>query len=224
MENIIVSEIEKNVVTITLNRPTKKNALSIALRDEVSLALTELAACSDVKVVVITGASDIFSAGFDMKEFQQGMADKELNAKIWASSDRFHHSILFFPLPIIAAVNGPAIAGGFDLATLCDIRVCTNHTVFSHPEISFGEVMYSPLHELLGGAIARDVCLTGREINSVEALSLNLVTSCVPSDELNNEVLRITQHITRASRENLLKAKSKIIQRANITGRATLEL
>jgi len=224
MDNIIVSDVESNVVTITLNRPKKKNALSIALRDEVSSALTELAAYSEVKVVVITGAGDVFSAGFDMKEFQQGMLDKKFNAKIWASSDRFHHSILFFPLPIIAAVNGPAIGGGFDLATLCDIRVCTENTVFSHPEIAFGEVMYSPLHELLGGAIARDICLTGRKIDAKEALALNLVSSCVTTEELGNEISRMVKHITRASRENLVKAKSKIVQRANITGRATLEL
>jgi len=224
MENISVSEVENEVVTITLNQPKKKNALSIALRDEISDTLTKLSGNNAVKVVVIKGAGDVFSAGFDLKELQKGMKDKDFNGTLWSSSDRFHHSVLFFPLPIIAAVNGPAIAGGFDLATMCDIRVCTENAVFSHPEISFAEVMYSPLHELLGGALARELCLTGREVDAEEAKQINLVTCIVPQDFLEEEVKRITSQITRASRDNLIKTKSKIIQRANITGRLTLEL
>ena len=224
MENIIVSEVDNEVVTITLNRPEKKNALSVALRDEISDTLNKLSGKSNVKTVVITGAGDVFSAGFDLKEFQKGMKDKDFNGMLWSSSDRFHHSILFFPLPIIAAVNGPAIAGGFDLASMCDIRVCTENAVFSHPEISFSEVMYSPLHELLGGALARDLCLTGREVIAQEAKQINLVTSVVPQSSLEEEVKRITAQINRASRDLLLTTKSKILQRANITGRLTLEL
>ncbi len=224
MENIIVSKVDNEVVTITLNRPEKKNALSAALRDEISDTLNKLSGKSNVKTVVITGAGDVFSAGFDLKEFQKGMKDKDFNGMLWSSSDRFHHSILFFPLPIIAAVNGPAIAGGFDLASMCDIRVCTENAVFSHPEISFSEVMYSPLHELLGGALARDLCLTGREVTAQEAKQINLVTSVVPQSSLEEEVKRITAQINRASRDLLLTTKSKILQRANITGRLTLEL
>jgi enoyl-CoA hydratase len=224
MENIIVSKVDNEVVTITLNRPEKKNALSVALRDEISDTLNKLSGKSNVKTVVITGAGDVFSAGFDLKEFQKGMKDKDFNGMLWSSSDRFHHSILFFPLPIIAAVNGPAIAGGFDLASMCDIRVCTENAVFSHPEISFSEVMYSPLHELLGGALARDLCLTGREVTAQEAKQINLVTSVVPQSSLEEEVKRITAQINRASRDLLLTTKSKILQRANITGRLTLEL
>jgi len=224
MENIIISEVKNEVVTITLNRPEKRNALSVILRDKISDALNKLSGNNAVKTVVITGTGDVFSAGFDMKEFQKGMMDKDFNGMLWSSSDRFHHSILFFPLPIIAAINGPAIAGGFDLATMCDIRVCTENTIFSHPEISFSEVMYSPLHELLGGALARELCLTGREITAEEAKQINLVTSVVPQNSLEEEVMRIAAQINRASRDNLIKTKSKIIQRANITGRLTLEL
>ena len=224
MENIIISEVKNEVVTITLNRPEKKNALSVILRDKISDALNKLSGNSAVKTVVITGTGDVFSAGFDMKEFQKGITDKDFNGRLWSSSDRFHHSILFFPLPIIAAINGPAIAGGFDLAAMCDIRVCTENTIFSHPEISFSEVMYSPLHELLGDALARELCLTGREVTAEEAKRINLVTSVVPQNSLEKKVKRIAAQINRASRDNLIKTKSKIIQRANITGRLTLEL
>ena len=87
------------VATITLNRPEKRNALSIALRDGVSDALDRLAADDDCKVVVVTGAGEVFSAGFDLREFEQ----LELADELWASSDRFHRSWLEFPLPTVPA-------------------------------------------------------------------------------------------------------------------------
>ena len=110
-DHILISDPKDAVVTITLNRPEKKNALSIALRDEVSDALDALAKDEAVKVVVITGAGDVFSAGFDLGEFQQAAGDPEFMKTLWASSDRCHRTCIAFPLPLIAVVNGPATAG-----------------------------------------------------------------------------------------------------------------
>ena len=151
---------DDGVVTLTLNRTEKKNALSIALRDELSDALDDLGGDEAVKSVVVTGAGDVFSAGFDLREFQQ----PELADQLWASSDRFHATVLQFPLPLIAAVNGPAIAGGFDLAVMSDVRVAADTARFSHPEIEFGDVVYGPLHDIVGGGLARELCFTGRVV------------------------------------------------------------
>lgn len=223
-ENVLISSVEKNIATITLNRPKKKNALSIALRDEVTQALTTLAEDPDVKVVVITGAADIFSAGFDLSEFQQAGEDEEFHKKLWASSDAFHRTCITFPLPMIAAVNGPAIAGGFDLATMCDIRVGCPETYFSHPEIAFGDVIYSLLHDLCGGAVARELCLTGRRVDAQEALSLHLLSTIVERSDLDAETTRIASLITQAPREVLVRTKAKIIRRLRVEGENTLEL
>src|SRR3977135_3998813 len=144
------------VASLTLNRAEKKNALSIALRDEMSDALDALAGDDPVKTVVITGAGDVFSSGFDLREFQQ----PEVSDQLWASSDRFHATVLQFPLPLVAAVNGPAIAGGFDLAVMSDVRVAADTARFAHPEIEFGDVVYGPLHDLVRGAAATDVDVT----------------------------------------------------------------
>src|SRR5690349_18538062 len=89
---------------ITLARPTKKNALSIELREEVCDALAALAGDPAVKSVVIRGEGDVFSAGFDLKEFALASADPAMHERLWDSSDRFHHGLLRFPLPLIAAV------------------------------------------------------------------------------------------------------------------------
>src|SRR5207244_2544809 len=98
-------------------------------------------------------------------------------ATLWASSDRWHRGCIEFPLPLLAAVNGPALAGGFDLAVMCDVRVAADTARFSHPEITFGDVVYGPLHDIVGGAVARDLCLTGRAVDASEALRLHRVSA-----------------------------------------------
>jgi len=211
---------EDGVVTLTLNRAEKKNALSIALRDELSGALDDLCGEEAVKTVVVTGAGDVFSAGFDLGEFQQ----PELTDQLWASSDRFHAAVLQFPLPLIAAVNGPAIAGGFDLAVMSDVRVAADTARFSHPEIEFGDVVYGPLHDIVGGGLARELCFTGRVVDAQEAKSLGLVSSVVPVDELASEVTRYTALIGRAPRDVLLRTKAKAIRRAAVVRDKTLDL
>ena len=208
------------VARIMLERPEKKNALSIRLRDEVSDALDALAGDESVKTVVITGAGDVFSAGFDLREFEQ----PELAEELWASSDRFHSTVLRFPLPLVAAVNGPALAGGFDLAVMCDIRVAADTARFAHPEITFGDVVFGPLHDLVGGAVARDLCFTGRVVEAAEAKELGLVSSVVAPAELEAETARFTGHVVRAPRDVLLRTKAKAIRRAAVVGEATLDL
>src|SRR5215510_14695380 len=96
---IRVERLGETASLITLDRPAKRNALSIALRDEVSDALEELAADESTKSVVIRGAGDFFSAGFDLKEFAAAANDPALHQRLWVSSDRFHHGLLRFPLP-----------------------------------------------------------------------------------------------------------------------------
>lgn len=201
------------VATLTLDRPDKRNALSIALRDAVSDALDALASDDAVRCLVLTGAGDVFSAGFDLGEFST--ADP---AVLWASSDRFHHAVLRFPVPTIASVNGPALAGGFDLALLCDLRVCAVGARFAHPEQRFGDVIYSLLHDLVGGAVARDLCFTGRSVDAEEALRLGLVSRIGSHEELATE-------IAAAPREFLVRTKAKAVARAGIDpGTATLDL
>ena len=159
------------IAVLTLERPERKNALSIALRDAISDALDGLEDEEQLKVVVITGAGNVFSAGFDLSEFDRAFEDPAYADELWASSDRYHQRVLQFPLPTVAAVNGPALGGGFDLAVLCDLRVAATSARFAHPEYAFADVVYGPLHDLVGGALARELCLTGRSVDADEALS-----------------------------------------------------
>jgi enoyl-CoA hydratase len=211
------------VAWLTLDRPEKKNALSIALRDEVSDTLDALAGDEAMKVLVITGSGPVFSAGFDLSEFEDPSPDHQ--GRLWASSDRFHHAVLRFPLPVIAAVNGPALAGGFDLAVLCDLRVAAEEARFAHPERIWADVVYRPLRELVGAALARELVLTGRNVDADEALRIGLVNRVVPGAELRAAATELATTIAAAPRQVLAHSKAKFIDAAGIDpGLATLAL
>jgi enoyl-CoA hydratase len=212
------------IATLTLDRPERKNALSIELRDRISDVLDALAADEAVRVVVLTGAGDVFTSGFDLKEFEQALDDTAFGERLWESSDRYHRTVLEFPLPIVAAVNGPAIAGGFDLAVMCDIRIASDTVTFSHPEVTFGDVVYSPLHDLVGAAVARDLCFTGRVVEASEALALRLVSQVVPPDRVQDMAAEVAAQIARVPRELLLRTKAKALRRAGISAGGTLDL
>jgi enoyl-CoA hydratase len=221
---IRIEQAGDGVATVTLDRADKKNALSVELRDKISDALDALAADEAVKVVVLTGEGNVFSAGFDLKEFERGMEDPAFGEQLWASSDRYHRTVFEFPLPIVAAVNGPAIAGGFDLAVMCDLRIAADTATFSHPEVTFGDVVYSPLHDLVGGAVARDLCFTGRKVDAAEALALRLVSRVVPPADLPAAATETAGQIARVPRPLLLRTKAKVLRRAAIAVEGTLDL
>jgi enoyl-CoA hydratase/carnithine racemase len=220
MALIDVGPVDDGVVVLTLDRADKRNALSIALRDEMSDALDHLAADEGVRVVVVTGAGDGFSAGFDLEEFTK----PELTDELWASSDRWHRTLLEYPLPLVAAVQGSAFGGGFDLAVMCDVRIIATSARFAHPEHVFGQVVYGPLHDLVGGAVARDLALTGRRLDAEEAYRLGLASRVVDPGEVLDAARATAAEIALAPRPELLKMVAKIRRRAGITPGATLDL
>jgi enoyl-CoA hydratase/carnithine racemase len=222
-DEVVVSPAEDGVASITLNRPEKRNALSIAVRDGVSDALDKLAGDETVRCVVLSGAGDVFCSGFDLAEF--AVEDPDFQNRLWASSDRFHRAVLCFPLPLVASINGPALAGGFDLAVMCDLRIASSTARFAHPEQAWSQVVYGPLEALVGGAAARDLCFTGRAIDAAEALRLGLVSAVVEPGDLAADTARVTTSITRAPRAALMGTKRKALARAGVDPAApTLEL
>lgn len=222
---LLLERPEPAIALLTLNRPDRKNALSIARRDEISDALDELAGDDDLKVVVFTGAGNVFCAGFDLSEFDMAFADDAFAQRLWASSDRYHHRVLQFPLPTIAAVNGPALGGGFDLAVMCDLRVAAREARFAHPEYAFADVVYGPLHDLVGGALARELCMTGRSVDADEALAFRLVSAVVDPELVVDGALEVARQIAVAPRTSLMRTKAKALSRAGIDPTlATLDL
>jgi enoyl-CoA hydratase len=212
----------EGVAVVTLDRPDRRNALSTALRQEANALLADLADDEAIRALVVTGAGTAFSAGFDLGEFGPALEDAALADALWSSSDEWHRRWHAFPVPTIAAVNGPALAGGFDLAVLCDLRIAGPSATFAHPEIRFGDVVYGPLHDLVGGAVARDLCFTARTIDAHEALRLGLVRE-IAEDPLAASI-GVAQDIAASPRDVLVRTKAKAVRAASGPFGETLDL
>jgi len=210
-QTIQAVERAEGIGIVTLNRPERRNAISTQMQREISRCLNSWKSSLAVGVVVFTGAGSAFSAGFDLDDFRQ----PELFDELFDSSSRYHRDIWNFPKPTIAAVNGPAMAGGFDLATICDIRVCSESAAFGHPEIKFGiPPLFTPLRWIVGDGLARDLCLSGRKINAKEAYRIGLVSEIVDSDRLLERVVQLGTKILEAPLKSLEFAKAYLVDNA----------
>ncbi len=203
-ETVVTEERSDKTGVLTLNRPDKRNALSILMRQEISSCLEKWKDDEKIGAVIITGAGKAFCAGFDLSEF----SEKEKVNDVFESSAKYHRDVWNFPKPVIAAVNGNALGGGFDLAVLCDIRICSESAVFGHPEIKFGAPpLFTPLRWLVGDGLARDLCLTGRKIDGKEAHRIGLVSEVISQEALMPRALELAKFILEAPPEALRVTK-----------------
>ncbi len=209
---LLLLEKDPPLATITLDRPDKRNALSDALRRELTAALNELEQDDAISVAILTGAGTVFCAGFDRSEFTPD-ADTFGDDSKWQSGQLMHEALQSFGKPLIGAINGPALGGGFDIATQCDVRVASEAAAFGHPEIKFGApTLYTILSQIVGGAIARDLCLSGRRIDANEAHRIGLVTNVVPADRLTDEAISYARTVAEAPLDALKAVKSAIVR------------
>jgi methylglutaconyl-CoA hydratase len=180
-------EFSGEIAMITLSRPEKRNAITAEMIAELLSAFSEVEA-NPARVLILTGAGKAFCSGMDLEALralasqspaeQREDADRiaDLCLRIWS-----------FPKPTIAAVNGPAIAGGCGIATLCDFTMAVPEAKFGYPEVRIGflpAVVSVFLTRQIGEKRARDLLLSGRTIDAAEAHRLGLVTQIVPAKEL----------------------------------------
>ena len=179
---LLVERVEGGVAVLTLNRPDKRNALSIEMRFELASLFDELAADPDVGCLLITGAGSAFCAGMDVTPFG---GDFDNRRRIVDSSIAAFGGLGRFPKPAVAAVNGPAIAGGFALALLCDMRIASTNARFGFGELPRGvPPSYASARAALPAAVARELALTGRIAQSGEAVDLGIVSDAVEPEAL----------------------------------------
>lgn len=185
--NYILTESVNGVKTITLNRPDKRNALSPALIDELTQALKEAEVC-DCGVVILTGKGPAFCAGLDLEHLETMTArTPEENRRDSENMAHVLRTLYDFPKPVIAAVNGPAIAGGMGLATIADFTLAVPEAKFGYTEVRIGfipAIVASFLLRQVGEKRTRELLLTGKLLKAQEAMNLGLVTQLVPCEEL----------------------------------------
>jgi enoyl-CoA hydratase/carnithine racemase len=214
-EKLIIVEEAESTATVTLNRQEKRNALSEGLRKELTDTLSRLAGDDNVKAVLLTGRGTVFSAGFDTSEFM-GLSSEKMQT-LFNASLQYHINVMTFPKPLIAAVNGPALAGGLDLALMCDFRISSDTAFFQHPEIKFGATpLYCLLKPVVGDGLARELSLTGRRIGADEALRIGLVNRVVPVDEVLGEAQLYASQVCESNLETLMAVKKMCIKAADM--------
>ncbi|MEE9376802.1 MAG: enoyl-CoA hydratase/isomerase family protein [Candidatus Lokiarchaeia archaeon] len=191
------------IAIIQFNRPEKKNALSEAMRAEIIDSLDSLKEEKRVKAVIFYGGEDFFSAGFDRDEVQAVVQGKGDYQQFIDSNHLFHQTIFEFPKLLIAAVNGYALAGAFDLTVICHLRVASKGALFGHPEIRFGACpLFFPYMALVGRGKALEITLnTGTRdtfLNAEEAYRLNIINQLVEKEEVLDVAINLAKQITRS--------------------------
>ncbi len=225
-ERTVEYEAEGIIAVVRLNRPDRLNALNRRLQDELGEAFAAAEAAPEVRVVILTGAGRAFSVGADIEELEttaEGAA-RQLQASLacLSSPERLRK-------PVIAAVNGYALGGGFELALACDIVVASDRAVFSVPEPTLGVVpglAMQRLPRLVGVMRAREILLTARRLSAQEAREYGLVTRVAPHDELMNQARSVAMSMADlaplalellkgAINRNLLPSDLAFAERAN---------
>ncbi len=213
--------------TITLARPEKRNALSPELITEISSALDEAVADSDVRVVILTGEGNTFCAGADLSYIQQlsefgpeeNLADsRHLRDLLW--------KIYTLPKIVIAKVHGAALAGGCGLATVCDMIFASDDSQFGYTETAIGFIpalVSVFLTRKIGEQHARELLLSARKISAEEAYSLGMINAVVPCPELDAMVESYAQTIAKNSQSAISLTKQLLATTAGMSIEPALE-
>ncbi len=189
----IIVETFGSVTRITLNRPERTNALNQAMLGEIGEALDGIERDKNIRALIVRGAGTAFSSGFDLKEQMerrpQGIEQwRPILRKDFDTIMRFWHC----PLPTIAAVRGPCLAGACELALACDITIAADDAFFGEPELKFGAgIVAMILPWIVGPKAAKEIILTGEDrIPAARAKEIGMVNRIVPVAELDETALR----------------------------------
>ena len=210
-DGVLGATLDGGVLTLTLNRPDKRNALSAELIEAVHAELDRADLDAGVRVVLIRGAGKDFCAGADLAELLAS-ADRALdeNERDARRLGGLFERIRLLPKPVIAAVHGRALAGGAGLATACDLVVAGASSQIGYPEIERGFVpamVMTILRRLVGERVAFDLVATGRVLGAEEARQLGLVTRVVPDDGVAGEAGAIADRMAAGSATALALSK-----------------
>ena len=201
---------DDRVATLILNRPEKRNAISFELIEDLLRALDEVAK-SPALVLILTGAGKAFCSGMDLENLKSLIGrSPEQNLKDSETMVRLFRTLYEFPKVTIAAVNGPAIAGGTGLAVLCDFTLAVPEAKFGYTEVKIGfvpAIVSTFLLRQVGEKHARDLLLTGRIIGVEEAHRIGLINEVVPADRLMTRARELAAQIMENSPTSLVMTK-----------------
>jgi enoyl-CoA hydratase len=214
--DLLSVERRDQVAVVTLRRPEKRNALSIELRLELTEAFNGLSNDDGVGCVVLTGAGSAFCSGMDTDQFGGDRANRE---RLVETSTAAFTAVGECTRPLVGAVNGPAHAGGFALALLCDLRLASKGASFGYPELPRGiPPSYAAARAVLPATVAQELCLTGRIVSPAEALRLGIVRE-VTGDDVMPRAMALAQRVAGLPRRAVLETKRRtLLERKHLWG------
>jgi enoyl-CoA hydratase/carnithine racemase len=208
------------IATLVLDRPEKRNALTLNALGEIIHGLEDLAARQEIRVVVIRATGPVFSAGHDLAELLE--SDIEEHRNIFATCMKMQLLLTEIPQPVIAGVHGIATAGGCQLVAACDLAIADEEARFSTPGVKIGFFCTTPMVPLsraVGRKKTLEMLFTGEFISAQEAMQYGLVNKVVPAQELDAAVTELAEHISQFSRTVLSLGKQAFYQQIELSQR-----
>jgi methylglutaconyl-CoA hydratase len=219
--DLVLYENRGPAAVLTINRADKRNALSRDLIAALTKSARRAAADNAARAVVLTGAGPAFCAGMDLTELAETLTQRPEETTVWHDADTL--AVLFdliytLPKPTVAAVNGPAVAGGAGLVSVCDLALAVPAAKFGYPEVRRGLVAALVMPHLLrhvGERAARHLLLTGELIDAAEAARVGFINRVVPAEKLVDEALALVRSLAQggpqaaASTKDLLRQFSR---------------
>lgn len=193
-------QIEEGIGLITLNRPEKRNALSLSLMREMIDLLSAVKKNPEVRIVIVRAEGSVFSSGHDLSEMVEGSA--VFYRAIFGACTEMMEAIRALPQPVIAQVQGMATAAGCQLVAACDLVIASQEARFATPGVRIGLFCHTPqvpLSRAVGRKKALEMLFTGRAVSAEEAERSGLVNKVVPADRLAEETLNLARQIAQAS-------------------------
>ena len=200
-DNLVLTEEIGRVARLTLNNPDRRNAMNYAMVGALTAALREVDANRELRAVVIASAGDSFSAGGDLKEFAEELKLPALEH--WQAADSWielFRLVRAMRVPVIAAVQGYALAGGCGLVALCDMAIAANDAKLGTTEIRIGlfpMIVFPALRRAVGERRALEMALTGRMYDAEDAGRMGLVNQVVPREELAEAAMKLAASLAR---------------------------
>ena len=218
---------DKEVAIITLNQPETLNALSVELEQELIQAFRGCKEDSQIRAVILTGAGRAFCSGGDINKMEKGV--DVIEGKFWAElAGQIVEGIVNLPKPVIAAVNGPAVGGGMNLALVCDMVIASEKAFFSE---SFAVVGLTPdtgghfiLPRLVGYRKALELIFTAERVDAKKALKIGLINKVVPADQLMDEAFSLAKKLAQGPTQAFGLSKAIMMKAFSSNMRDILEL
>ena len=221
----ILVEKKEGYSIVTMHRPGEMNALSSEMRNELQDCFTHLENDRETRVIILTGGDYVFSAGLDLKELST-LPESEIDG-FFRKLVTYLKRIYSCKKPVIAAVGGIALGGGFNLATFCDLIIASESAIFGHPELKFGlNPLFNPLRQIVGMAKAKEITMLGQPIGAKEALRIGLVNKVAPPEKFMAEAESMAGELANRSPEAIeaVKRISDIAPRLDKASALDLEL